>query len=393
MGLRSVLKKPGILLGGFLGLATLSVMNAAYTNVLDSIKTDLALSYTWTGALMSSYFVGYTIGQIPWGLLSDRYGSRRTMSISVLGVSVMTFLFGYSETITFAVTLRFLAGLLGAGIFVPGVKLVSGWFSSDERGTALGILNIGGSTGLILASWFVPYFASNASWTGGLKTTGAIGVTVALVCYLLLKDTSTQSEPLKLNQLPLKRKEFWILSFMQFIRLGTYYTFIAWLPLVLREDYGFTVVATSSAMSILNLAGMIANPLGGVLSDRVGEKLVVSGGFISLAALVLVFNYTPVGQSLILLVFLLGWFINFSRSPSFTIIPRIFGTEATGSISGVNNTFASLGAFTLPLLLGLVKDHYTSYLPGWLALAFLAVVSSLLIYSIRIDDCEGFSET
>jgi MFS family permease len=148
MGLKSVLKKPGILFGGFLGLATLSIMNAAYTNVLDSIKTDLALTYTWTGALMSAYFVGYTLGQIPWGVLSDKYGSRKIMSLSVFGVSVSTLLFGFSETLIYAMAIRFVTGLLGAGIFVPGVKLVSSWFDSDERGTALGILNIGGSAGL-----------------------------------------------------------------------------------------------------------------------------------------------------------------------------------------------------------------------------------------------------
>ena len=83
------------------------------------------------------------------------------MSLSVLGLSLSSLLFGFSETATMAVALRFLAGLLGAGIFVPGVKLVSSWFNSDERGTALGILNIGGSTGMILASWFVPLLSND----------------------------------------------------------------------------------------------------------------------------------------------------------------------------------------------------------------------------------------
>ncbi len=139
------MRKPGIIFGGFLGLATLSIMNTSYTNVLDEIKSELVLNYTWAGALMSGYFIGYTLGQIPWGILSDRYGSRRAMSLSVLGISLSTLLFGYSSNIMVAVVFRFLSGLLGAGIFVPGVKLVSSWFNSEERGTALGLLNIGGS--------------------------------------------------------------------------------------------------------------------------------------------------------------------------------------------------------------------------------------------------------
>ena len=185
-----------------------------------------------------------------------------------------------------------------------------------------------------------------------------------------------------MNDLPVNRKEFWFLSFMQFIRLGSYYTFIAWMPLVLREDYGFTVIATSSAMSLLNLAGMLANPLGGIISDRLGERQVLFGGFILLGVFVLALQLQPGGVFLYILVFLLGWFINVTRSPSFTIIPRLFGIESAGSISGINNTFASFGAFALPLLLGLVRDYTNSYQAGWLTLAGLSVASALLVSSL-----------
>jgi len=379
------LKKPGILFGGFLSLATLSVMNAAYTNVLDTIKSDLVLTYTWTGALMSAYFIGYTLGQIPWGVLSDRYGSRRTMSLSVLGVSLSTLLFGFSETITMAVALRFLAGLLGAGIFVPGVKLVSSWFNSDERGTALGILNIGGSTGMILASWVVPLLSADFGWNNGLKLTGALGIVSAVLCFMLLKDRSTERLPLILRELPINRRAFWVISFMQFIRLGSYYTFIAWMPLVLREDYGFSIIATSTAMSLLNIAGIFANPIGGWVADRLDERRVLSGGFLLLAALIFTLAAQPVGVLLYVLVFLLGWFLNFSRSPSFTIIPRLFGTESAGSISGINNTFASFGAFALPLMLGYIRDYTRSYQVGWITLASLSLTASALMYLVRDD--------
>ncbi len=386
MGLSSVLKKPGILFGGFLGLATLSIMNAAYTNVLDPIKTDLNLSYTWTGALMSAYFVGYTLGQIPWGVLSDRYGSRIIISLSVLGVSLSTLLFGFSETIVYAVVIRFMTGLLGAGIFVPSVKLVSNWFNSDERGTALGLLNIGGSAGLILASWAVPLLSMRTGWNLGLTLTGAFGVCSAILCYIILKDHASESRPLNLKALPVRRKEFWYLSFMQFIRLGSYYTFIAWMPLVFREDFGFTVLATSTAMSILSFAGILANPLGGIISDKLGERRVLVGGFLMLGLLVLVLPTKPSGVLLYVLVFLLGWFINMTRSPSFTIIPRLFGTEAAGSISGINNTFASLGAFALPLLLGFVRDYTQSYQIGWVALSGFSLVSATLVSFVPSGD-------
>jgi ACS family hexuronate transporter-like MFS transporter len=375
------LKKSGIIFGGFLGLATLSIMNTAYTNVLDDIKSELMLNYTWAGALMSGYFVGYTIGQIPWGVISDRFGSRRAMTISVLGISASTLLFGYSRDIQIAVAFRFLSGLLGAGIFVPSVKLVSSWFGSEERGTALGLLNIGGSTGNIMASWAVPLLSASLTWRGSLKTMGLFGLVSALVSYSFLKDREEASaRRMSLGDLPVRVPSFWFMSFIQFIRLGAYYTFIAWMPLVLKEEYGLSIVATSGAISLLNLAGIVSNPVGGIVADRFGERRVLMAGFFFLSMFILLFTLGIGSPVLYLLIFLLGWFINFTRSPSFSIIPELFGTETAGSISRINNTFASFGALVLPFVLGYVKDATKSYTIGWYSVAGLTLVAVALMY-------------
>jgi MFS transporter, ACS family, hexuronate transporter len=377
------LKKPGIIFGGFLGLATLSIMNTAYTNVLDDIKNELVLNYTWAGALMSGYFVGYTLGQIPWGIISDKYGSRRAMALSILGVSLSTLLFGYSSDIQLAVAFRFLSGLLGAGIFVPSVKLVSSWFVSEERGTALGLLNIGGSTGNIMASWAVPLLGASMSWRGSLKLMGVFGVLSAMISFYFLKDRDGGStRRMNISDIPFTVPSFWYMSFIQFIRLGSYYTFIAWMPLVLKEEYGLSIVATSGAISLLNLAGIIANPVGGIFADRLGEKRVLMAGFFCLSMFILLFTFGIGSPVLYGLVFLLGWFINFTRSPSFSILPGLFGAETAGSISGINNTFASFGALVLPFVLGYVRDVTNSYTIGWYSVAGLAFAASMLIYYV-----------
>lgn len=368
-------------------MATLSIMNTAYTNVLDDIKNELILSYTWAGALMSGYFVGYTIGQIPWGIISDKYGSRRAMTLSVLGVSLSTLVFGYSSNIQTAVAFRFLSGLLGAGIFVPSVKLVSSWFDSEERGTALGLLNIGGSTGNIAASWVVPLLSASMSWRGSLKLMGVFGVCSAMISFYFLKDRDGGSaRRMNLSDIPFKVPSFWYMSFIQFIRLGSYYTFIAWMPLVLKEEYGLSIVATSGAISLLNLAGIIANPIGGIVSDRLGEKRVLLSGFFCLSLFILLFTFGIGSPGLYGLVFLLGWFINFTRSPSFSIIPDLFGAETAGSISGINNTFASFGALVLPFVLGYVRDATNSYTVGWYSVACLALSASVLMYFVSDSD-------
>jgi nitrate/nitrite transporter NarK len=387
LGLKGVLKESGIIFGGFLALATLSIMNTSYTNVLDEIKFELVLNYTWAGALMSGYFIGYAIGQIPWGILSDKYGSRRIMSLSVLGISLSTLLFGFSGNIVVAVFFRFLSGLLGAGVFVPGVKLVSSWYNSEERGTALGIISIGGSSGMIAASWIVPLISVSMNWRSSLKIIGLFGAFSALIISFFLKDrdSDTGRTP-NIYELPIKEPSFWYLSLVHFIRLGTFYTFIAWMPLVLKEEYGLSIIATSGAMSLLNFAGMISNPVGGIVADHFGEKRVLIVGFFSLTIFIIGFTLGFGRPILYLLVFLLGWFINFTRSPSFSTIPDLFGSEIAGSVSGIANTFAAVGALILPFLLGYIRDITDSYDIGWYAVAGLALIASAIMYLVTYPD-------
>ncbi|MCK4399519.1 MFS transporter [Candidatus Bathyarchaeota archaeon] len=382
-----VLRHRRIIVGGFLALATLNLMNSAYSNVLETIKAEMGLSYTQSGALMSAYFVGYMLGQIPWGMLADSRGSRPTITLSVIGVSASTMLFGLSRTVAFAMASRFLAGLLGAGIFVPSVRLVSAWFNSEERGTALGVLNIGGSVGLVAASWAVPLISLDAGWRLTIRSAGAIGVAAGAAVWLLLRDRDDpNNRGLNLSSLPFRDRDFWLLAFTQFIRLGSYYTLIAWLPLILKEEYGLSIVATSGALSLFNLAGMLANPLGGVVSDRVGKRSVLMASFALLGLDVLFFAGRLTGLWVYLAVLVLGWFINFVRSPSFTIISDVFGTEAAGSISGVHNTFASLGALVLPYTLGFIKDYTLSYRLGWLSVSVFMFIGVGLFSQVRAPE-------
>ncbi len=383
--LRSLLKHPLVLLGGFLALTVLGIMNSAYSYVLTSIKGELGLSYTESGALMSAYFVGYTLGQIPWGLLADRFGSKRVMTVSIAGVSAATVLFGFGNDFTSLTLSRFLAGLLGAGVFVPSVRLIAGWYESRERGTALGLLNVGGSIGLIIVTWVSPLLALVYGWRASIIIQGVAGVASAALIYLCLKDGVRSGGVSRVVVLvALRQRSFWVLAVAQFIRLGSYYTFLAWLPLMLKEEFGFDVLLVGTAMSLFNIAGMVSNPVGGVMTDLVGEKRVLGGSFLLLAVNVYAFTVLPSGSFILVATFLLGWLINFVRSPAFTIIPRLFGTETAGSLSGVHNTFASLGALALPLLLGVVKDATTSYDIGWFILSTLMLIGTALIALIRI---------
>jgi nitrate/nitrite transporter NarK len=368
----------GVLVGGFLSLFMLNLLNSAYSPVMALIKEELSLTYTLSGALMSSYHVGYTLGQIPWGYAADRFGCRRAMTLSLAGAASAMILFGSSGSIWLAMASRFLAGLLGAGIFVPSVKLVSARFPPRSRGTVLGFLSIGGSLGLVAASWFSPITSISLGWRRALIILGLLGLASSIPVWLGLRDGEGNGGRRggELRGI-LRRRGFWLLALIQFLRLGSYYTFIAWLPLLLGEEHGLSIMAAGAALSLFNISGMLSNPIGGLISDLFGERVVLLSTFILSAPATLLLERPGAGPILYLTVFAMGWLVNFSRSPSFTIISKLYGEEMAGRISGIHNTFASLGALALPFMLGYVRDAASSYAPGLAAISALMLLGAI----------------
>ena len=380
----SLRRNVGVLAGGFLAFFSLNILNTSYSIVMALIKADLALTYTMSGALTSIYFVGYAIGQVPWGALADRIGSKRVMVASIMGIAVSTILFGLAQGFWQAALARLVAGLLGAGVFVPGVRLVSGWFPPEERGTALGIFSIGASVGLISSSTLSPYIATVIGWRATIRGIGLLGLTLTAVMWVTLKDNEAEERTGGDGDLRdvLADRSFWALGAIQMARLGANYVFIAWLPLLLQEEFGMSLVAAGAAFSLFNVAGMVSNPLGGIISDRLGEKIVLLVSFAVLAVSSFAFTLVKGGLPMYLGILVMGWFINFVRSPSFALIPRLYGVERAGRVSGLQNTFASIGALVLPFLIGYIRDATDSYWAGWIALALVlgaVAVSALFL--------------
>jgi nitrate/nitrite transporter NarK len=374
-----------VLAGGVFAFFSLNILNTSYSIVLSLVKTDLTLSYTESGALTSIYFIGYALGQIPWGTMADKIGSKKVMISSVLGIAISTIIFSFATGFWTAALARLFAGLLGAGVFVPGVKLVSDWFPIEERGTALGILSIGGSLGLISSSTLSPRVATIIGWRTTIMGIGLLGLVSTMVMWLTLKDKSSSEKKIekKIMKDILIDKSFWALGAVQIARLGANYVYIAWLPLLLHEEFGMSVVTAGTVFSLFNVAGMISNPLGGFFSDRVGEKMVLLVSFLILSGVSFGFTFVKGGFPIYLVVIIIGWFINFVRSPSFALIPRLYGVERAGRVSGIQNTFASIGALIFPFLIGYIKDITDSYWMGWVALALILGVVAFVALLLK----------
>src|SRR6185437_10175255 len=148
-----------------------------YSLVLTHLIRDFGMSKGTAGLLNTLTLIASAIGSLIFGLLADRFGRRRMLSLSILTYSLFTFACGFSTSITMLATLRFLLGLGMGGEWNAGATLVAETWPGPWRGRALGIVQSSWAIGYALAAVVAQIVLARAGW----RWVFFVGVLPALV--------------------------------------------------------------------------------------------------------------------------------------------------------------------------------------------------------------------
>lgn len=172
-----------LFLGWALGNLDRYIMNYAVV----AITEDLSLSPSSTGMLLSSFFLGYALMQLPGGFLADRFGARKVLITSVILWSIFTGLTGVAWSLASMVVIRFLFGI-GEGGFQPSSsKIISQGFPPDKRARAMSImLSSAGITALIIPLLSVGLLTA-IGWRMTFIIFGLIGSIIAVLYWYYIK--------------------------------------------------------------------------------------------------------------------------------------------------------------------------------------------------------------
>lgn len=269
-----------------------------YSIVLATLMREFGMSKGTAGLLNSLTLVASAIGSFAFGLLADRLGRRRMLSLSILTYSVFTFLCGFSTSIAALAVFRFLLGLGMGGEWNSGATLVAETWPSAWRGRALGMVQSSWAVGYALAALVAGVVLAHANW----RWVFFVGVLPALLTLWIQRDVP---EP-ALWQKPIEglgrhreaRTALWrsaskallALLAMNMFGMFAWWGLFTWIPAYLAlpaaqggrdySQFGFTTF-----LVILNLCGMLPGYLlFGILADRFGRKRTLIG-YLTLAAI------------------------------------------------------------------------------------------------------------
>jgi nitrate/nitrite transporter NarK len=350
---------------------------------LPLVREDLGMSFAQAGLLSAASTFTYALGQIPAGVLADRFGPKRLFFIGILGSTLLSFNFGMLQTYPGAIANQIASGAFRALIFAPGLTLVASWFPSDRKATAMGVYVIGGVSGNILLSLVGPLLAGRYGWRPTFMGFAVLGICIAFVFLTRGREKRAAGprhpvgmlDAFQLFRYPI----MWVCAGIQFIRFGVTTSFNFWLPSMLVSDRGLSLEAAGLITAMGAVLTASANPLGGYVSDRLRNPPLVIG--VSLAALAFTSGLIVVVDSIPLLVLVIAVnsvFLQFYFGPLFSVPLEALGPRVAGMSAGFGNMFANLGALTFAYTLGVVKDTAGAFKWGFVATGAVCILGIAL---------------
>lgn len=316
------------------------------------------------------------LGRIVVGALTDRFGGRRMFTLVLLAsvpAVLLVALAGAVGSFWLLIGAGFLLGVAGT-IFAVGIPFSSAWFSASRRGFATGVFGMG-MIGTAVSAFVTPRLAQSIGFLATYLVIAGVLVVVAIISWLFLRE-SPAWKPSRERLLPkvtgaLKLAITWQMSFLYAIVFGGFVAFSTYLPKYLLTIYPDDVdaVGAGTRTALFAAAAVIARPVGGVLADRFGPKIV---SLVSLAGIVatayIVGQQPPEGVLTGAVFLLMASAMGLGMGAVFAWVGPSTPPDKVGAVTGVVAAAGGLGGYFPPLVMGATYSAATnSYALGlWL---------------------------
>jgi NNP family nitrate/nitrite transporter-like MFS transporter len=348
---------------------------------------DLDLDPTQTSLLIATPVLVGSIGRIFTGALTDRFGGRIMFTILTAASAVPVLLVMFAGEIgsyPLLLAFGFVLGIAGT-TFAVGIPFVNAWYEPARRGFATGLFGAG-MGGTALSSFFTPRMVA---WFGYVATHVIIAVAlvvVAIVVWMLMRDSPRWS-PNRDRVVPKlaaagRLAVTWQMAFLYAVTFGGFVAFSTYLPTYLKEVYGFGLADAGARTAGFAIAAVVARPVGGWLSDKIGPARVLMISLAGAAVMAIVISLKPPPELLAGTTFvLMAVFLGLGTGAVFTWVAQRAPAERVGSVTGIVGAAGGLGGFFPPLVMGATYDVAThSYTIGLLLLCATALVA--LVFTV-----------
>ena len=393
----------------FVGYLFCYIDRMVMSTAIPYIGIELNLSKTAMGLVMSAFFFGYTIFQIPGGILVDKYGPRKVMTIAITVWSVFTGVTGYVSNLVSMLLTRVVFGL-GEGPYpAASMKSIALWFEPSKRATATSVILSSNSLGPALAPLLAVAIMAHWGWRAAFYSLVIPGIVLSILIARYVSDNPTTGPSThggvaaNATQNPdaphysflqvLKEPMVWRSTIMFFFYNIAGWGFKSWLPSYLVSARGMSMQQMGIAVSLPFFAGIVGYLFGGWLSDgRYRNNRRIPCIIFQLAtALLLYLMYTVESiQMLVVYQTLAGFFLTAALAATWAFPVSSVSKKITGRAVGIFNTGGQLAGLLSPTIIGYLVDvSKGSFNTSFIFMIACILISSAITLTLRTSASEA----
>ena len=384
--------------GGLAVFITLSILyffsifhRVGTASIATNLITDFNTDNSVLGLMSGMYFYSYAAAQIPVGIMLDKIGTRKTLTILGLVASCGNLIFSLSPTVPVLALGRALIGFGVGGFYVSALKALAMNYDPKRYGTLTGVLTSVGNIGGIVAASPLALLTLALGWRESFLIIFFFMFFFVGVAWFVMKDkenkliTSKRSIRDDLGRI-FSNRELLKIVLVPFFVYGCFISFQGlWAGPFLMNVYGMSKSTASLFFMFIGIGFMISFPLAGIISDKIRKRkpvLLIGITLCLLTWLVMaVFGGVLDSYQLIALLFFLGF--SFGITDIFLTIPvTLFPLEISGSAIAGLNIFNFIGGGFFQYFMGFIIDStnqtgnvFFSYQIIFLICAFGALLS------------------
>ncbi|WP_103106627.1 MFS transporter [Brevibacillus reuszeri] len=370
---------------------------------LPLIAEELQLNAVEQGTIVSAYFLGSAIFTIPGGMIADKVGSKRIITIGLVLWAILTAFTGMVTGLAILLGIRCLLGIIEAPLAPATMKAIAERTSVEVRTTTNAFVFSAELFGGAIAPIIVGSMIAMMGWNKTSYVAAGFGLILALIISFFLPrplHTDTSLEPniktakekgqlssagTEMRMVDVLRNTFiWKLTGIMFglniVNIGVF----TWIPTFLSTEKGLELTEVGMATSLPLLIGAIGSLLGGRLFDRYFSKkfrsMVVPSLLVSAIFLSLMLTSSTVPQFVFYESVAL-FFLSLTTQPVIGLTMRVIPPNVLGIGTGVLLFGGKLANMLTPIAMGWIINTFSFQFGfGFLVLgAMLAVIISLWV--------------
>jgi sugar phosphate permease len=385
----------------------------------------LATADIGTGAFLMMIF--YAPAQVISGVLTDRFGAKRLLIISIVLWSLMAAWMGLIKSPgEYFYRLAFFGLLIGTEL-VPSARILMRWFNKQGRARAQALLSL---VWILTPAWAsivaTQLTVCLGDWRPVFFLSAAAGIVPLILIALFVFDRPEDYKRITREELEhsyqdeleegilkggdfknaqqqitaakifhfrdlFKSRSYVALVIVDIVVQIAYWGTLVWIPLYLSDTFGFNLSAMGWWNSLYFIAAAVGSFASSWLSDAVfrnNRRVMIIVCFAGLIPFVLLLASLKTGAPGLLVLALcgMGFFANMAWGPILAVPAEIFTPEVYGRAMGFVNCCGYIAAaFTTKIFSALVvvKDGAKDYTPGWVFIAACAVVGIIAACFIK----------